>query len=123
MARDLQDDQRWKYDELSTVQLLEKLSLHEYLVNSDELERAEHFWSHRPRFRPAITYVAWLILALGMPFWLLIVLAIGVPLSTVSTVLADTDILRSVRWRRQYELSIDRLIRSKSRLSGRDNSK
>ena len=68
MARDLQDDQRWKYDELSPVQLLEKLSLHEYLVNSDELERAEHFCSHRARFRPAITYVAWLILALGMPF-------------------------------------------------------
>src|SRR5260221_14171484 len=41
MARDLQDDQRWKYDELSPVQLLEKLSLHEDLVNSDELDRAE----------------------------------------------------------------------------------
>jgi hypothetical protein len=64
MARDLQDDQRWKYDELSPVQLLEKLSLHEYLVNSDELERAEYFWSHRPRFRMAITYML-----LGL-FWL-----------------------------------------------------
>jgi hypothetical protein len=109
--RDLQDDQRWKYDELSPVHLLEKLRRHAYLANTDELERAEYFWSRRPRFLPAISYIAWLIVALGLPFWLFIVPAIGVPLLIVSTVLANTDIVRSVRWRRQYELSIDRLIR------------
>jgi hypothetical protein len=110
-SRDIEDNQRWKYDELSPVQLLEKSKLDERPTDKDELARAEFFWSRRPRFLPAITYVAWLIVALGLPFWLFIVPAIGVPLLIVSTVIANTDIVRSVRWRRQYELSIDRLIR------------
>jgi hypothetical protein len=109
--RDLEDNQRWKYDELSPVQLLETSKLDERPTDKDELARAEFFWSRRPRFLPAITSVAWLIVALGLPFWLFIVPALGVPLLIVSTVIANIDIVRSVRWRRQYELSIDRLIR------------
>jgi hypothetical protein len=109
--RDLEDNQRWKYDELSPVQLLETSKLDERPTDKDELARAEFFWSRRPRFLPAITYVAWLIVALGLPFWLFIVPGLGVPLLIVSTVIANIDIVRSVRWRRQYELSIDRLIR------------
>jgi hypothetical protein len=109
--RDLEDNQRWKYDELSPVQLLETSKLDERPTDKDELARAEFFWSRRPRFLPAITYVAWLIVALGLPFWPFIVPALGVPLLIVSTVIANIDIVRSVRWRRQYELSIDRLIR------------
>jgi hypothetical protein len=115
--RDLQDDQHWKYEELSPTELLEKLGRHEYLPNSNELERAEYFWSRRPGFFPVISYIAWLIVALGLPFWLLIVPAVGLPLFIVSAVLIDTDIVRSVRWRREYELSIDRLIHTKSTLS------
>ena len=111
LERDLEDNLHWKYDELSPLQLLEKLKPDECPAEKDELARAEFFWSRRPRFLPAITYVAWLIVALGLPLWLFIVPAIGVPLLIVSTVLANTDIVRSVRWRRQYELSIDRLIR------------
>jgi hypothetical protein len=110
-SRDLEDNQRWKYDELSPVQLLETSKFDERTTDKDELARAEFFWSRRPRFLPAITYVAWLIVALGLPFWLFIVPALGVPMLIVSTVIANTDIVRSVRWRRQYELSIDRLIR------------
>ena len=113
VLRDLEDNQRWQYDELSPVQLLEKLKLDKYVADKDELARAEFFWRRRPRFLPAITYVAWLIVALGLPFWLFGVPAIGVPLLVVTAVLANTDIVRSVRWRRQYELSIDRLIRTK----------
>jgi hypothetical protein len=108
--RDLEDNQDWKYDELSPLRLLEKLKLDECPADKDELARAEFFWSRRPRFLPAITIVAWLILALALPFWLFVVPAIGVPLLIVSMVIANTDIVRSVRWRRQYELSIDRLI-------------
>jgi len=120
LERDLDDNLHWKYDELSPVPLLEKLKLDECPADKDELARAEFFWSRRPRFLQAITYVAWLLVALGLPVWLFIVPTIGVPLSIVSTVLAllivstvlaNTDIVRSVRWRRQYELSIDRLIR------------
>jgi hypothetical protein len=109
--RDLEDNQRWNYDELSRVQLLEKLKFDECPADKDELARAEFFWSHRPRMLPVTGYIVWLIVALGLPFWLFIVPAIGVPLLMISAVVVDTGIVRSVRWRRQYELSIDRLIR------------
>ncbi len=109
--RDLEDDQRWKYDELSPVQLLEKLKLDDCSTDKDELARAEFFWSRRPRVLPATGFLLWIILALGLPFWLFTVPAIGASLLIISIVVIDTGIVRSVRWRRQYELSIDRLIR------------
>ena len=109
--RDLEDDQRWKYDELSPVQLLEKLKLDDCSTDKDELARAEFFWSRRPRVLPATGFLLWVILVLGLPFWLFTVPAIGVPLLMIAMVVVDTGIVRSVRWRRQYELSIDRLIR------------
>jgi hypothetical protein len=71
------------------------LKLAEYPADKDELARAQFFWSRRPRFLPAITYVASLIVALGLPFWLFIVPAIGMPLLIVATVLANTNIIRS----------------------------
>jgi hypothetical protein len=114
VLRDIEDNQSWKYDELSPVQLLEKLKLDKRLADRDELERAEYFWSRRPRFLRAISWIAWLLVALGLPFWLLVVPAIGLPLLLISAVVANTDIIRSVRWRRQYELSIDRLVRTTS---------
>ncbi len=109
--RDLEDNQHWKYDELSPTQLLAKLKLDDCPVDKDELARAEFFWSRRPRLLPAAGYIVWFILLLGLPYWLFIVPAIGVPLLIISAVLGNTEIVRSVRWRRQYELSIDRLIR------------
>ena len=108
--RDLEDKQRWKYDNLSPVRLLEKLKLNEYPADKDELARAEHFWSCRLRLLPVISYVFWLSAALGLPVWLFIVPTVGLPLLIVSALLVNTEIVRSVRWRRQYELSIDRLI-------------
>jgi hypothetical protein len=108
--QDLQDDQHWKYEASSPVQLLEKLKLDNCLKNHGELARAEWFWSRRPRLLPIVSYVVWLLAALGLPLWLFVVPAIGVPLLIISAVAIDTEIIRSVRWRRQYERSIDRLI-------------
>jgi hypothetical protein len=110
--RDLQDDQCWRYEASSPVQLLEKLKLDSCAKNHDELARAEWFWSRRPRLLPVASYVAWLLVALGLPLWLFVVPAIGVPLLIIAAVAVDTEIVRSVRWRRQYEVSIDRLIRT-----------
>src|ERR1700687_5472809 len=81
--RDFEDNQHWKYDELPPVQLLEKLKLDECPADKYELARAEFFWSRRPRLLPATAYILWLIVALGLPFWLFIVPAIGVPLLIV----------------------------------------
>jgi len=83
-CRDLEDNQRWKYDELSPVQLLEKLKLNEYPTDKGELARAEFFWSRRPRLLTGIDYIVWLTVALGLPFWLFIVPAIGVPLLIIA---------------------------------------
>ena len=109
--RDLEDDQRWKYDELPPVPLWEKSQLDERVADKDELARAEFFWRRRPRLLPATGFLVWIILALGLPFWLFSVPAIGVPFIIISMVVGNTETVRSVRWRRQYELSIDRLIR------------
>jgi hypothetical protein len=76
-----------------------------------EFARAEFFWRRRPRLLPATGYIVWIVVALGLPVWLFVFPAIGVPLLIISAVVINTGIVRSVRWRRQYELSLDRLIR------------
>jgi hypothetical protein len=116
--QDLQDEPHWKYEHLSPVQLLEKSGLHRYPTDNAELARANWFWSRRPRLLPVVSCMVWLIVALGLPFWLLIVPSIGVPLLVIAAVIVDTEIVRSVRWRRQYETSIARLIRTST--NGRD---
>ncbi len=109
--RDLEDNQHWKYDELSPVQLLEKLNLKKHPTDKDELARAEFFWSRRPRLLPATGYIVWIISAIGLPVWLFVLPAIGLPLLITSAVVVNAGIVRSVRWRRQYEISIGRLVR------------
>ena len=109
--RDLEDNQRWKYDELPPAQSLAKLKLDECLADKDELARTEFFWRRRPRLFRATGYIVAFVLLLGLPFWLFSVPAIGVPFIIISVVVGNTETVRSVRWRRQYELSIDRLIR------------
>jgi hypothetical protein len=116
--QDLQDVPHWKYERLSPVQLLEKSVLNRYPTHNDELARANWFWSRRPRLLPIAGGIAWLIVALGLPFWLFIVPSIGVPVLIIAAVIVDAEIVQSVRWRRQYELSIDRLIRTST--NGRD---
>lgn len=111
-CRDLQDDPHWKYEQLSPVQLLAEMGINKYSTDDSELSRANWFWSRRPRLLPAVSWIFWLIVALGLPFWLVIVPLIGVPILIIATVIVDIDIVRSVRWRRQYESSIDRLIRT-----------
>jgi hypothetical protein len=109
--RDLEDKQDWKYDELPPVQLLQKLKLDECLTDKDELARAEFFWRRRPRLLTATGYIVWIIAAVALPAWLFVFPAIGVPLLIISAVVVDAGIVRSVRWRREYEISIGRLIR------------
>ena len=117
---DLQDEQHWKYGSSSPVQILERLNLDTWQQNNDELVRTEWFWNRRPRLLRATSYVVWLSAALGLPFWLFIIPAIGIPLLIISAVVVEAEIVQSVRWRRQYELSIDRLVRTS--LNGKDTS-
>jgi hypothetical protein len=61
---------------------------------------------------PAASCIVWLVVVLGLPLWLFSIPAIGVPLLVIAPAIVGTEIVRSVRWRRQYESSIGRLIRS-----------
>lgn len=110
--QDLQDNSHWKYEQLSPVQLIEKSKVQRNSTDIDELARADWFWSRRPRLLPAASCIVWLIVVLGLPFWLFSIPAVGVPFLVIAAVIVDTEIVRSVRWRRQYESSIGRLIRT-----------
>src|SRR5260221_14684697 len=56
--RGLEDNQHWKFDELSPVQLLEKLNLKKHPTDKDELARAEFFGvaGHACFRQPAILF-------------------------------------------------------------------
>jgi hypothetical protein len=64
------------------------------------------------------SYLVWLNVIVGLPFWLFIVAVIGLPLIVISLMIVNIDIVQSSWWRRQYELSIDRLIGAST--NGRD---
>ena len=116
--QDLQNEHKWKYEELSPARLLEKLNLLEYSIEKDEFARANWFWARRPHVLTMVSYLVWLIVIAGLPFWLFIVPVIGLPLIIISLIMVNIDIVRSLQWRRQYELSIDRLIGAST--NGRD---
>ena len=120
---DLQADPKWKYEQLSPIQLLEKLELRIHLRDSGELFRATWFWSRRPRLLSVASSILWITVALGLPFWLFRIPSIGVPLIIVAAVVINTDLVRSLRWRRQYESSIDRLIRTIAANDSRGSSR
>ena len=110
--RDTRAESEWKYEPLSPVKLLEKSGLHCCSKDNQELVRAAWFWGRRPRFLAVASSILWLTVALGLPFWLFVVPSIGSPLIIAAAVVVNTDLVRSLRWRRQYESSMDRLIRT-----------
>ena len=110
--QDLQADPKWKYEQLDPVQLLEKSEVRIHLTDSNELVRATWFWNRRPRLLSIASSILWITVALGLPFWLFRIPSIGVPFMIAAAVVINTDLVRSLRWRRQYESSIDRLIRT-----------
>jgi hypothetical protein len=108
---DLRADPKWKYEQLTPIQLLERSELRIRQPDSGELVRATWFWSRRPRLLSVASSILWITVALGLPFWLRIP-SIGVPLIILAAAVINTDLVRSLRWRHQYESSIDRLIRT-----------
>jgi hypothetical protein len=108
---DLYDDQIWKYDELRPVELLEKAEIQSQIVPEDELARANWFWRRRPRVLSVVACVSWFMAAIGAPFCVIRPF-IGSPVLITSIALVLVTIVRFVRWRREYELSVDRIIRT-----------
>jgi hypothetical protein len=110
--RDLHDDQAWKYEELCPIELLQKVDIDHQAVPKDELARVAWFWRRRPRSLTVIGLILWLTAAVAAPFCVIIPFIAGPILITCLTLLLFT-IVRSIRWRRDYELSVSRLLRAR----------
>jgi hypothetical protein len=107
--RDLQKDHAWKYQESSPNQILEGCELQVQFAD-DEMVRASWFWSRRPRLLHEHSLLIWLLIAVA-PVSLVLFHIFGLPLLIVAAAVTQVGIVRTARWRRDYELSIDRLIR------------
>ena len=123
MWRDLTSEPVWKYPELPPllVAALTKLDLFE--VGDSELARAHWFWSRRPKL-PLHQTTALLVAGLCVTLSLAIAFVAGpetsMPkrvaemtvslLALVAAIYLIAQRIGFVRWRREYELSIDQLI-------------
>jgi hypothetical protein len=110
--RDLHDDQTWKYEELCPIELLEKVEIDYRTVPKDELDRIAWFWRRRPRALTAVGLILWLIAAAAAPFCV-IVPCLALPILITCMALLLLTIVRAVRWRREYELSVSRLLHAR----------
>jgi hypothetical protein len=108
--RDLEKEEQWRYRELPPFALFEALELNLLYADESEVARASWFWLRRPK-----SLLLTLICVCSAPL-LLFVPRIGLPLYSAWSlgilVAAIADDVRFMRWRREYELSIDRLIRT-----------
>ena len=113
--RDLKEEQPWKYRELPPAILFEALKLNLLYADKSEFARAEWFWLRRPKGLLTESWLRSLICVSLGPF-LFFVPKVGLPLFFAwclgIRVLVLADQLRLMRWRREYERSIDRLIRT-----------
>jgi len=108
--RDLHDDQPWKYEELCPIELLQTVEIDYQTVSKDELDRVAWFWGRRPRVLTAVGLVLWLTAAVAAPFCVIIP-CVAAPVLIACLSLLLLAIVRSIRWRRDYELSVSRLLR------------
>ena len=105
-------DPAWNCSEHCPADLIESLALNRALIDQDELLRAEWFWNRRPNvlcasllvlFFYIVVFVCLLYCLPECAAPLLAWLLVGAGGVTV-------DCVRLDRWRREYELSIKRLI-------------
>lgn len=107
-------DHFWNYPDLCPEDLIRSFHLKPASINQDELLRAAWFWNRRPKVLCAnlILLFSYILVLVCLLYFLpecapalLVWLVVG-----ASGVLVDC--LRLDRWRREYELSVKRLILS-----------
>ena len=113
--KDFNADEHWKFPELSPVQLKESLDVPWSFIDRGEYVRAEWMWSRKPKLILGEGGLGYAILVF-VALLLLLVPQIGVFLTiawcfTMLSAIAR-DVVRSIRWRRDYEVSIARTMRS-----------
>jgi hypothetical protein len=122
---DLTTEPVWKYEELPPLLLAEVTGLDLFEVGDSELARAHWFWSRRPKLmfheRAAVMIVALCVLislSIALVNWHFT----SVPKRVAEMVIVLVEVaveiyaighrLKFLRWRREYEESIHRLIRT-----------
>ena len=110
--RDLHDEHAWKYEELCPVELLQKAVIDYQTIPKDEFDRIVWFWNRRPRALTAVGLLLWLTAAVAAPFCVIIPY-LAVPILITCMALLLLTIVRSVRWRREYESSFSQLLCSR----------
>ena len=125
MWKDLTTEPAWKYKELPPLLLAEVTKLDLFEIGDTELARAHWFWSRRPKLNVhesavllvlglcaivslAIALVAWPGTSISKRIEEMIILLFEVGVEVYLIV----QRLKFVRWRGEYELSVDRLIRT-----------
>jgi len=125
MWKDLTSEPVWKYEELPPVLLAELTKLDLFEVGDSELARAHWFWSRRRKLtlhQSAALLVAGLCVTLSLAIAFVAWPETSMPkhvaemiislLALVAAIYLIAQRIGFVRWRREYELSIDRLIRA-----------
>src|ERR1700740_1520740 len=112
--RYLKNEQQWKYRELPPETLFEVLKLNLLYADESESARAGWLWLRRPKPLTE-SLLRSLICVSGAPL-LLFVPKVGLPLSLAWCIgvrlAGSAGPGRLMIWRRAYDLSIDRLIRT-----------
>ena len=113
--KDFNSNENWRFPELSPVQLQKSLDVAWSFIDRGEYVRAEWMWSRRPKLilgEGGLGYAILIFVAL----LLLLIPKVGVFLTTawcISMLVAIArDVVRTIRWRRDYEVSITRVMRS-----------
>jgi|ERR1700747_439181 hypothetical protein len=128
---DFNEKPSWKYPELAPTPLLRSLKLNHSEVDSSELNRAKWFWQRRPRLILGEGFFGWalvclpaiILFSLQISFvWRAIlspVVGLGLPLAwfLAAYLVIVMDTARLVRWRREYEVSVHRLTRTRHETS------
>jgi hypothetical protein len=114
--KDFQSDHDWRFPEVPPSRIHRCLGYP--LVEPSENLRAEWLWRRRPREilgKGVISYA--LLIAISVLFLLVPPIGIFIDAAWLFTcfMLIASDIVRNVRWRRDYEVSLCRLIRTMRR--------
>jgi hypothetical protein len=123
--RDLTTEPVWKYDESPPFMLFQLTEVELLQASDTELARSIWFWCRRPKLifidSVALVIVAFCILIslfIGLVNWA----GTSMPERVAEVIILLFEVaveiylviqrIRFVRWRREYELSIDRVIRT-----------
>jgi hypothetical protein len=110
---DFHSDQLWRYPESPPDQLRQSLGLEPARVNHGEMIRAEWMWARRPKSVLLNDNFGYALLLLGA-LLLLFVPFVGIFLTVLWCILilsmVGRDSVRLLRWRREYEVSVTRIL-------------